>query len=840
MYLPYGQWYINAYVNYEYLERMKIMFLKILKKDLKRSKTMNIILFLFIILATTFVASGLNNVISVINGMNYFLEQAVGEYNDFFILANAGKDDSKMRKVLDEAKAIDSYEVDSFFAYDEYVKSETGKKFDWNGMIMIESPESTYIKLFDKDNNAITKIPEGHIYLSKKFMNKFKVEDGDKIHLKLGKEDKEYIVDGPLKDVFLGSEITGGYRFFMNDADAKQYFDSAEAENKMSQCVYIKSSDIEAISSEIGDMEGNEGGYPVSMLTLTRIVELMVAFIIVILSICLIIVSFVILKFSIGFTIQDDFREIGVMKAIGIRNFKIRTLYLVKYVAMAFMGAIIGLLISFPFGGLLLKSVSENMVLGNSYGNAVNIIGAALVFTIILWMAFVSTGKVKKMTPVDAIRSGETGERFGKKRGLRISKSHTRNFSYLSWNDIISSPRRYINIIISFGICTLFLLVLSNFTATLDSPAFAPIMSHPSDLYLDNEDSCVLDIDSLIDKYPDELESSDIRDKNELSVDYFSQFEHGKEIYEDYLKLVEERLREEGMTAKVYNDTIFTYPFTFNGKDYSYSFLQVVGDRFGDYEMIEGSAPENKNEIAITKSVAESFGLEIGDTIEIDFDGTKEKCTVTGMFQCMNGLGNLIRLYDDAPTSLTHYSGSINTQIAFTDNPSWEEIQSRKAKVKDIFNSNKVEDRREFAINNMGALDAMKAVELLLMAVTVIVVVLVTIMMERSFISKETKQIAILKAMGFRDMEVIKWHVMRFGILTVIAAVIAMVLSIPITNLTGGAIFKMMGASSVDWVHNISSLAKYPAILLAVTVVIAWITALYTGSVKARDTASIE
>ncbi|MBP3235313.1 MAG: ABC transporter permease, partial [Eubacterium sp.] len=221
-------------------------------------------------------------------------------------------------------------------------------------------------------------------------------------------------------------------------------------------------------------------------------------------------------------------------------------------------------------------------------------------------------------------------------------------------------------------------------------------------------------------------------------------------------------------------------------------------------------------------------------------DGTKEKCTVTGMFQCMNKMGNLIRLYDDAPTSLTHYSGSINIQIAFTDNPSWEEVQSRKAKVKDIFNSDKVEDRREFAINNMGALDAMKAVEILLMAVTVIVVILVTIMMERSFISKETKQIAILKAMGFRDLEVIKWHVMRFGILAVIASVIAMAVSIPVTNLAGGAIFKMMGASSVDWVHSISSLAKYPAILLIVTVLIAWFTALYTGSVKARDTASIE
>ena len=89
-----------------------------------------------------------------------------------------------------------------------------------------------------------------------------------------------------------------------------------------------------------------------------------VAFIIVILSVCLMIVSFVILKFSIGFSIQDDFREIGVMKAIGIRNLKIRTLYLTKYTALAAAGAVIGLIISYPFGKMLLKSVSEGMVLG--------------------------------------------------------------------------------------------------------------------------------------------------------------------------------------------------------------------------------------------------------------------------------------------------------------------------------------------------------------------------------------------------------------------------------------------------------------------------------------------
>ena len=57
------------------------MFLRILQKDLKRKKTMNIILFLFIVLATMFVSSGINNVVTVMNGTDYYLDKAgVGDY----------------------------------------------------------------------------------------------------------------------------------------------------------------------------------------------------------------------------------------------------------------------------------------------------------------------------------------------------------------------------------------------------------------------------------------------------------------------------------------------------------------------------------------------------------------------------------------------------------------------------------------------------------------------------------------------------------------------------------------------------------------------------------------
>ena len=353
------------------------MFIKILKKDLKRSKTMNIILFLFIILATLFVSSGLNNLISVLNGMNYFMDQAVGEKGDYFLMVNQGEDEAGMIKDLDNAKSIKSYGYDKFFAYNGVVKDNDGKKIDWNGQIMIQSPESSYMKFFDSENNEITKVEKGHIYITKKFFNKYGVEPGDKITLKLGKENREYILDGPLKDAALGAELTGGDRFFMNDADAKEYFESDDAKLYNAAFIYIESDDVESINTETKDMEGLEGGYPRSVLVLTRIVELIVAFIVVILSICLIIVSFVILKFSIGFTIQDDFREIGVMKAIGIRNLKIRTLYLVKYTALALIGSVL------QYISERYDSIAASWLIHGCANLAINTVGFMLVYDII-------------------------------------------------------------------------------------------------------------------------------------------------------------------------------------------------------------------------------------------------------------------------------------------------------------------------------------------------------------------------------------------------------------------------------------------------------------------------
>ena len=84
------------------------MFWDILRKDLKRKKTINIVILLFIILAAMFVASGLNNVLTVVNGTDYYLNQA--DIGDYVVLTQQG--DGGVPELLDTCQYVKDYRMD--------------------------------------------------------------------------------------------------------------------------------------------------------------------------------------------------------------------------------------------------------------------------------------------------------------------------------------------------------------------------------------------------------------------------------------------------------------------------------------------------------------------------------------------------------------------------------------------------------------------------------------------------------------------------------------------------------------------------------------------------------
>ena len=116
-------------------------------------------------------------------------------------------------------------------------------------------------------------------------------------------------------------------------------------------------------------------------------------------SLIFVAVAFVILRFTIAFTLSEEFREIGVMKAIGIRNLKIRSLYLVKYAALSVIGAVAGLALSFPFGEMLMSVVPSSIIINNQNAALSNVICAVCMVGVIMLFCYGCHGQGRENVP---------------------------------------------------------------------------------------------------------------------------------------------------------------------------------------------------------------------------------------------------------------------------------------------------------------------------------------------------------------------------------------------------------------------------------------------------------
>lgn len=789
------------------------MFLRILKKDLKRKKTMNIILVLFIILAAMFVSSGLNNVITVSNGTDYYLDQAgVGDYIVITMGENAV---GSLDDMLANTPEIKSYRMeDGGIGARLEVSRDGGEKVVTNSMLLFQDYDQEGINYYGADNEILPNLSSGHCYVTGSFLENNDMEPGDHLYLEGYDIKLDLIIDGKAKDALLGSDFMGNTRILLSTDDMNKFTSIEEfTRYDMGQVCYIDTDDVAAVAAAVNKCENVNFSEPRSTIKMAYVMDLIVAFITLILSVCLMIVSFVVLKFTITFTITEEFREIGVMKAIGISNFKIRSLYLGKYLMMAIAGGVIGLVASFPFGNLLIKSVSDNMVLGNNLGIIPNIVGAIIVIITIMLFAYISTGKVKTATPIDAIRNGQTGERYAKKSRLKLKSSKANAPSFMALNDVLSSPKRYLTIIIGFALCTLFVLILVNTVNTMKSDRLLGTFSSRADIYVDNQSLSLRNM---------------TRTRDEMM---------------EFINDTEADLADMGMPCRAFLDYQYQYPVFYDGQEYAIRIQQGCNTTMDSYDYMEGTVPQNKYEIAISPVVSEITGAQIGDTITIDYGTEKIDCTVVAYFDTMNNLGKIIRVHEDAPTDVSAVSGAWQFQISFTDDPTEDEIIARKDKIREYLDvyDDEVLTATEYQIECLAVTDTMETVQNLLLAITLVVVLLVTILMERSFISDEKGEIAILKAVGFRDGRVILWQVLRFGIVALIAGIIAAVLSIPMTYLCITPIFGLMGATQIDFViEPLKIFLVYPGIIVVMTVVVTFFTALYTKTIKACDTASIE
>ena len=214
-----------------------------------------------------------------------------------------------------------------------------------------------------------------------------------------------------------------------------------------------------------------------------------VAMVIILISILLIMIASLCIRLTFLATMDEDMREIGVMKAIGISKKDIKKVYLNKYRVMSVVAGIIGYLLSFAvvnlFNGNMRLYLSSDLTGTLKYG--LSLIAPIFVYFMIVMYCKKVLKRIDKISAVEALRKGFNGA--GKNRKYSFSLLKNKFFStniYMGIRDVFKRFKLYRLLFFIFIVCTFIVILPLNMYNTMNSPEFSTYMGiGKSDMRID-------------------------------------------------------------------------------------------------------------------------------------------------------------------------------------------------------------------------------------------------------------------------------------------------------------------------------------------------------------------
>lgn len=767
------------------------MFWQILKKDMLNRKGVNIILFLFITMSTIFLSSSINNILVISSGLEYYMDYA--KVPDLNIILNSENDKDKIDSWLlkeQEKGMVEEFDYNNFIEVSNksIIIRRNGKETLLDNMgtsLYLATMDVDYCQVFD-ENKVIPKLSKGEIALSRNMMDNADLQIGDVMLINSHNITKEFTITDVVKDAAFGNDMVGMSRLILNEDDFKEYKNISSSIG----IYYIMTPDYSELMKALNNQgfEGVLNDITIDTYKLVYSFDMIIAGLLILIGICLILIALLVLRFTIVFSIEEQFQEIGILKAIGLRNFAIKKIFLIKYLMIVVTGALLGIIISIPVSKLMIQSVSTNMIMSNNELNIiVNIACALFIVVLVLAFSYLCTRILNKVSAITAIRGGYTGERFHKNRGLRLSSlKHFSVSYYLGLNDILSHLTRYIVLIITFGISFILITIPLNTINTMNSTQMMKKFS----------------IDPNSSVYLSKIE-------NKESTQYRSVIDLDKGM-----KKVAHEMEEKGYHVEMSGEPIYfiNYSDLEQKQKNKIMSLQIIGKQrdFLDYE--EGEHPKLDNEVAFSRDVMNENSWVIGDSVNACINGKDTTMIITGVYTDYMQLGKSARLNSEVDCSLEPMFDYWTVMVDMETDLSQDELVT---KLKKEFPEYEWRSAKQVIDNSIGGIqDVLKS---MLMPMTLMlcgIIMLITLLMEKLFITREKSEIAMLKSIGFRHSAIRKWQMMRMCFVVLVSMFISVPLSLLSNQFVLEPIFAIMGADVAVQVDSIQAYLIYPGMLL--------------------------
>lgn len=793
------------------------MFFRILKKDLFKKISMNFIMLLFILLASMFMGSSVNNFVVSTNAVNHFFEVA-NTADVVAVIAGTDEVFSQADAFLEQCDKISSYDKDiTIMGVDKKLYDENGDNLYYGNsdmsVYLTKNPQKHSL-IFDKNDKAIV-VKDGEIAVPNIFADNTGSQIGDQLTLRIDDYEKQYTISAITKDAGFGTTLGSTTRIVMSDHD----YDEISYRFPIKVAFYhVVTEDIAVATQVIGEnISELKSIISINILKLCYIFDVMLAIIMLTISICLLLVAFMILRFTIVFTLEDDIKEIGVMKALGLRNRSIRILYLSKYFVISLIGSAIGCLCSIPFGYLLNTSLRNNIIVAST-GNLVwiNFLCGIFVIAIVALFCYGCTSKLNRFSTVDAIRCGSKGESYSSKSKIKLEKRKKMSVPFtMALNDIFSGFRRYIVITTTYFICLLLMIIPLIAVDTMKDPdrTLSLIGMHKGCVYV---------------YLPDK----------ELVL------QGNRQVINDYLHTMETRLSDAGINATVSTSAFLSSKIEYPDGNGFYGLLGVmpINDPKSSYIPTAGSLPQNKNEFAMNENAFKELGGKIGDSYTIMIGDQSYKLLLTGTYNNMNNLGKSFYILDELEVDFGQISALSVSTVFFNDSLSGDQFQSAYEEIKNIFSDTTVYNESEIAEDFMGSYITMfRNMKTIATIIVTIIVFLVSLLMTKSFISRSVGEIALLKSMGFTNQNIQKRYIYRIILCLITATTLMYITIVPLANVVMFLAYSMIGtASTVATINPLSVFLIHPLIVLAVIFVAGYLGSLKIYKVDPKKVNTIE
>ncbi|KQU22003.1 peptide ABC transporter permease [Bacillus sp. Leaf13] len=744
------------------------MFLKMVKNDFVRQKIVTISVFVFIAMAVLLGASAINNIANLIQSMSDLQERAVPA--DITQMHSGEFDQAEIDKFTEEQREnIAMQETMVLLTLDgsniHFGNNQTMAGTVQDISFVVQNKKFDFI--MDLDNKKLD-VTEGEVAVPIYFMQQYDLKIGDTITVKRGEYENEFVISDYARDYEMNSSLTSSKRFVINQADYNEMLLKQAGELE-----YL----IEFKLHENGDSQGLqtayiEGGLPANGPTVGGKIFLMfnamsdaaVAMVIILISVLLIIIASLCIRLTFLATIDEDLREIGVMKAIGISKKDIKKVYLNKYRVMSVVAGIIGYLLSFAvvnlFNGNMRLYISSDLSGNLKY--VLSLIAPLLVYFMIVMYCKKVLKRIDKISAVEALRkdSMERGKNQKYSFPLLKNKFFSTNI-YMGLRDVWKRFKLYRLLFFIFIVCTFIVILPINIYNTMNSPEFSTYMGiGKSDMRID-------------------LRRTD-------------------SITEDFKKLQEE-LKNDSDIEKYAAYITSSYQVK-NAESWDYMNIETGDFSVFPLNYLEGRAPEGEGEISLSFANASKDGLNknVGDEVSVKVGGEEKNLKVTGIYQDITNGGKTAK----AHTSLGVNDEAVLWYIVYMDVAQGVDIREKMEYYQNAYDSAQVNDIKEYTRQTLGnIIDQMSTVVIGAFAIAVIIAVLITALFLRMLLSKDMSQIAIMRSMGLTSKN-IKHQYMAGTMMVLILGIIVGVLA---SNYLGELLVSMamstMGAAKIEFVH---------------------------------------